>query len=154
MRKSLRYLRFTWSGLCVIACVLLVVLWVRSYWWMDTALFPYRHATCVLLFSLQGQFGGSVTPYSTVGIDVTHSRLIYPIVTKDDHGQIAGGAWIQFLRFTFSSALYIPYWIPVFATLLLAAVPWIRWPKRFTLRILLIATTLVAVVLGLVVWLR
>jgi hypothetical protein len=31
-----------------------------------------------------------------------------------------------------------------------ATVPWLRW--RFTLRTLLIATTLVAVVLGLVVW--
>jgi uncharacterized repeat protein (TIGR04138 family) len=30
---------------------------------------------------------------------------------------------------------------------------WMRWPKRFSLRTLLIATTLVAVVLGLIVWL-
>src|SRR5262245_12610945 len=33
-----------------------------------------------------------------------------------------------------------------------ALAPWLRW--RFTLRPLLIATTLVAVVLGLIVWLR
>jgi hypothetical protein len=31
---------------------------------------------------------------------------------------------------------------------------WIRWSKRFTLHILLIATTLVAVVLGLILWQR
>jgi hypothetical protein len=30
--------------------------------------------------------------------------------------------------------------------------PWIRWSNRFTLRTLLIATTLVALVLGLIVW--
>jgi hypothetical protein len=35
-----------------------------------------------------------------------------------------------------------------------AALPWTRWSRRFTLRTLLIATTLVAVVLGLIVWLR
>ena len=33
--------------------------------------------------------------------------------------------------------------------------PWLPWmPGRFSLRTLLIATTLVAVVLGLIVWLR
>ena len=34
----------------------------------------------------------------------------------------------------------------------LAAAPWIRWSRRFSLRTLLIATTLVAVVLGLIVY--
>jgi hypothetical protein len=40
--------------------------------------------------------------------------------------------------------------IPVFILAAIAAVPWIRW--RFRLRTLLIATTLVAVVLGLVLY--
>jgi hypothetical protein len=35
---------------------------------------------------------------------------------------------------------------------MLAFVPWLRW--RFSLRTLQIATTLVAVALGLIVWLR
>ena len=34
---------------------------------------------------------------------------------------------------------------------ILAIAPWLPWPSRFSLRTLLIATTLVAVVLGLVV---
>ena len=34
-----------------------------------------------------------------------------------------------------------------------AAIPWIGWSNRFSLRTLLIATTLVAVVLGAIVWL-
>ena len=41
------------------------------------------------------------------------------------------------------------YAVLVSATI--AAAPWIRWSKRFTLRTLLIATTLVAVVLGVIV---
>src|SRR5262249_5929736 len=36
--------------------------------------------------------------------------------------------------------------------LTLSARPWLHWPKRFTLRTLLIAVTAVAAVLGLVVW--
>ncbi len=32
MRPYLRYLRIGWTGLCVLAAVLLIALWVRSYW--------------------------------------------------------------------------------------------------------------------------
>jgi hypothetical protein len=46
----------------------------------------------------------------------------------------------------------IPYWPPTIGFGVLAAIPWLR--RRFTLRTLLIATTLLAVVLGLIVWLR
>ena len=61
--------------------------------------------------------------------------------------------------FAFSAAAnsysaYVPQWLPVLllsALGTLAAVPSIRW--RFSLRTLLIATTLVAIVLGAVVWL-
>lgn len=46
----------------------------------------------------------------------------------------------------------IPYWSLVLITPLLAIAPWLRW--RFSLRTLLIAMTLLAVMLGLVAWLR
>ena len=39
----------------------------------------------------------------------------------------------------------------IVAVFLSSLLPWIRWSRRFTLRTLLIATTLVAVVLGLIV---
>ena len=44
----------------------------------------------------------------------------------------------------------IPFWAPVLVLSLIAVAPWL--PQRFSLRTLLIATTLVAVVLGLIVW--
>jgi hypothetical protein len=49
----------------------------------------------------------------------------------------------------------LPYWFAVLLAVTLAVAPWIRqlnW--RFTTRTLLIATTLVAILLGLIVWLR
>ena len=33
VRRFLRYLRIAFSATCLIACVLLIVLWVRSYWY-------------------------------------------------------------------------------------------------------------------------
>jgi hypothetical protein len=44
------------------------------------------------------------------------------------------------------------YWLPVLITAIFASVPWIHRLKHFSLRTLLIATSLIAVVLGLVVY--
>jgi hypothetical protein len=48
--------------------------------------------------------------------------------------------------------LRLPYWILIVTTVAVATIPWIKW--RFSLRTLLIATTLVAVVLWLAVAFR
>jgi hypothetical protein len=45
-----------------------------------------------------------------------------------------------------------PMWLLTLMPICLSMAPWLRWSRRFRLRTLLIATTLVAVVLGLIVW--
>ncbi|MEX0612635.1 MAG: hypothetical protein WD738_07065 [Pirellulales bacterium] len=42
--------------------------------------------------------------------------------------------------------VYVPYWFPILLAGALAAAPWINW--RFSLRNLLIATALIAVLLA------
>src|SRR5215213_3399771 len=49
-----------------------------------------------------------------------------------------------------SGFLVVTYWFLISAAICVGIAPWLRW--RFSLRTLLIATTLVAVVLGLIVW--
>ena len=49
----------------------------------------------------------------------------------------------------FGPSILFPHWFPIFLLALRAGIPWLRW--RFHLRPLLVATTLVAVVLGLIV---
>ena len=51
---------------------------------------------------------------------------------------------------TAGSACEFPYWLPIMLTGVFATIPWLR--LRFSLRTLLIVTTLVALALGLVVW--
>jgi hypothetical protein len=51
-----------------------------------------------------------------------------------------------------SKAILIPYWFLLVIGGTCTAVPWIRWSSRFSLRTLLIATTLVAVLLGMFVY--
>lgn len=46
----------------------------------------------------------------------------------------------------------IPYWLLLILSAIAGALSWVPWSKRFTLRTVLIAMTLVAVVLGLIVY--
>jgi hypothetical protein len=73
----------------------------------------------------------------------------------DNHGPFWHQASVlAFGRFGEGSerVIFIPYWFPVLILAAMAAFPWIRWSKRFSLRTLLIAMTVVAALLGAVVW--
>ena len=158
---SYRKLRIAWSVGCSLACLLLIVLWVRSYWvldrWESTArATPTQPARFFFIASYCGRIRCFVTPGFINSLSLT----------KVQHFSDSSGRYVDSepnmypvlgynLRRGYSSADFnIPYWIPA---IIFAAAPaplWIRWSKRFSLRTLLIATTLVAVVLGLIVWLR
>ena len=144
-RMRFRKLRIAWSVGCGIACVLLIVLWVRSYWWVDNALNFLGHD----LASVHG----NVVLDDTICFTFVDGKIIY-----------LGGTIGPFFAISFPLAnvayvrqgtgIAVPYWALVFP---LAAtftiVPWIPWSTRFSVRTLLIATTLIAMVLGLIVWL-
>jgi hypothetical protein len=50
------------------------------------------------------------------------------------------------------ASVVLPYWVAVLTSTALAVVPWLAW--RFSLRTLLVATTVVAVGLGVVVMIQ
>ena len=52
-----------------------------------------------------------------------------------------------------TSLMMLPYWFLVLTSGSLAMLFQLRWPPRFTLRSLFIATTFLAVVLGMIAWL-
>ena len=143
-RRRFRKLRIAWSVFWGVLAVLLCVQWVRSYWWVDA-----------------------------IGVDPTRQIVSYRGILFVDGGVYYDAEWegaptlrrlgrIDFLwasdppvslrNFSFSTGprtLTIPQWLPVLVAGLIAYSPWIR---RFSLRTLLIATTLAAVLLGLAVW--
>ena len=138
-----RKLRIAWSVVWGVAAVLLIVLWVRSYWYGDVLQFR----------SFPEDFGiGSV--HGVIGADGNINPLKY----------ILSSGWKLWSYPTFEEMtpppflyecpslggfeLNLPHWFLslIFGTM--AALPWIR---RFSLRSLLIATTLLAIVLGLIV---
>ena len=159
-----RKLRIAWSVGCLIACVLLVVLWVRSYWWCD--MFEIRTASQLL--QLDSRKGRLSFWQKNPGWPKQSPKITQLLLDGMDMGRFYGRCpagdyqkpyWDQASILAFGRfgsererVIFIPYWFPVLISAALAAVPWIRWSKRFTLRTLLIATTLVALVLGLIVW--
>jgi hypothetical protein len=140
---KLRKLRIAWSVFWGLACVLLVVLWVRSYkYYVITYNGPGFGSAVVGLDSRPGSVtigvddGGDMHAWSVRSIDLTvfgGERL--PALS----------AWGVDLN-----AVRMPYWFATSLFVLLARLPWFYW--RFSLRTLLLATTLVAVALGLIVY--
>ena len=140
------------------------MLWVRSYWWMDQAGGRASSTSSVIVISCLGQIrfwfqssnpsdsltwhiGTSYAAEVFYRTWVNPSKILFvppdPIPTNVFPGFFFG-----------RRAVLIPHWFPLLLVAILAAAPWMSWPKRFTLRTLLIATTLVAVVLGVIVWLK
>jgi hypothetical protein len=154
-----RKLRIAWSVVCGIACVLLIVLWVRSYWWYDMLVLDL-HSRMVGFGSFRGEFVHSlfnVTPppdggnfhwvnrseYITAATEFPLVRNGRPAETTLGFGWFTGVDWHY---------LFVPIWLPVVSTAALAIILWLPAFHRFSLRTLLIATTLVGVVLGLSVY--
>jgi len=142
MTSYLRYLRIAFSVGCGIACVLLTILWGRGYWWMDKRLLPSFGGNVIVLASGCGYLEFGQYP---------EGKFVLPDWTfwheqAEFFGQ-RGPPWGS------SRHWRIAYWIPVLCTAISSLLPWIRQLKwHFSLRTLLIALTLVAVVLGMVVW--
>lgn len=134
-----RKLRITWTVAWGVVAVLLCVLWVLSYRWtsdFSTSWFGKRwsfHSNSGQLFIIliyeRGDLPGLFPPQLT----------IRPVTTR-----------FEFSRYGASFYARMPHCFLTIIAAMIAALPWLI-VARFSLRTLLIATTLVAVVMGLVV---
>ena len=141
-----RKLRIAFSATCLIACVLLIVLWVRSYppngdQSSVRGIFCYSSQGTII--TLKPNISWAANPDYSVN-DLGNDMNL--VVTIEPHDSPIGfyAAWPSASEWV----VQVPHWFLVLIFAALAAAPWIRWSKRFTLRTLLIATTLIAVVLG------
>jgi hypothetical protein len=146
----LKYLRFAWSVGCGIVCLLLIAMWVRSYYFHDYGEFDYA-SRAIILDSARGE-----TAIGTYPLPVRFPTNWRSWVTDEMDwlpgtgfvrpATVLGFALITIERHTW---LFMPYWFHTMLFVAFGAGPWIR--RQFSLRTLLIATTLVAVVLGIIV---
>jgi hypothetical protein len=158
-RMRFRYLRFAFSAVCGVVCLLLIVLWIDSYWslrYIDARYYRLQ----VMAATLRGIVGFDVDMNQTSSGPGTGPKVYWRFDTfpasKRNFGLVTDKLRvISFLGFRWVSAnnyyeADLPFWLLTFTTAAISVTPWLRWSKHFSLRTLLIATTLVAVVLGLI----
>ena len=141
-----RKLRIAWSVAWGVVAVLLCVLWVRSYWKCD-------YVECVskdlVLRTIASNYGVVSVTNNFVGVPgVTTFGWKYE--SRESTKQRPDFRWTR--TSSEKPPVYIHYWIMISIAAALGTIPWIHWSKRFSLRTLLIATTLVAVGLGIIMW--
>jgi hypothetical protein len=145
-----RKLRIAWSVVGGLAFVALIVLWARSYSSGGEITFPFGHETKLVVASERGRLSAN-----RIAGEVTQEELAsfrraivngHPVDRNGKRVPIPLGPNLPLIDGTMS----IPHWAAFPVILAFAAAPWMRW--RFSLRTVLIATTLVAVVMGLIVW--
>jgi hypothetical protein len=144
-----RKLRIAVTVLSLAACLLLSALWVRSYWVIESI--------------INKRTASSETTFIMIATD--HGTLSYSRVTLPTNKSFTDGwhyergrpeftskhrwSWIRYKNNTL--IIRFPTLFPAVILYAVAAIPWLDWKRRFSLRTLLIATTLFAVVLGIVV---
>jgi hypothetical protein len=160
--------------MCFVPCLLLIALWVRSYWWSDL-LHGHAKQSPIEIISSEGrlkitrvqQVLGFVAPqYSRRGPQgpgfVAQQYAGWLCFADDSSEAQTMASHIRSFP-TWSGigivprhhrAVLAPYWlVVVLATGVGVALSRVRWSNRFGMRTLLLTMTFVAVVLGLVMWL-
>ena len=150
-----RKLRIAFSATCGIACVLLIALWVRSYWWEDGLSFGITEKRGFWIFSTQGKVAVQYISFTDQEANISQW-----FIASYELGEafwlsreIVDSTVLGFYLMTKNGfAVAVPHWFLLLsmgtAVTLVLKRSWL-----FSLRTPLIATTLIAVVLGLIVWL-
>ena len=121
--RMLKVLRIAATALSLTACMLLIALWVRSY----------------------SSAGGGWHKLTRIGTD----QFVFYESADGEVRLLSVDAFMASSLSVWQPGFAVPYWSLVSGFVLLAAMPWMR--RSFSLRTLLIATTLVAVWLGIVI---
>jgi hypothetical protein len=160
----LKYLRIAVTALSLTACVLVVALWVRSYWRWDSPHGPISRTRWMQLNSIRGYLFVGIGERDAIGYRQWTQRT-FRASSLTDTGATGTVAWdfnwkVGALGFGVVESnqmrlLYMPYWFLAGLAAAAAAFCWSKQPRanarwRFSLRTLMVATTLVAVGLGLI----
>ncbi len=142
----IRNLRIAFSLTCLIAGVLLIALWVRSYRedWIQSG-DGWHHLGPNRLYAV---YSGQGKLILTETDRIPNLRGWTTVLVTE--GRDATFAGFGYRCEPFSRCINVPYWFLVLTTPLIAVTPWLEWPRRFSLRTLLIATTVTAAMLALI----
>jgi hypothetical protein len=146
------------SAVCLVACVALMGLWARSYYWMDEfgfnplGVFWVGGGSAVGRVAIGELTDGEAGPAPS--FIFSHRPVAAlgrePAATFERWSTIAG---LGIVNYADAFGIMMPYWFVVLVSGSLAMALRMRWPWRFNLRGLFIVMTFLAVVLGMIAWL-
>jgi hypothetical protein len=156
MSRYLRYLRLLCAALCGTACVLLCVLWARSYSSSAFVVMPLPDPFGSVLFETAH---GRVTACAVYGQRLANGNnaspwgIHYKSLDEWEPGRppLAARANFTVSRWKQFYCLILPHWFLAITTGLLGVLFFQKHSLRFSLRTLLIATTLLAILLGTII---
>jgi hypothetical protein len=153
-----RTLRVAWSLWCGLFALFLIVLMVRSFWRMDT-ISVARGTQTFALSTNRAEFHFITTEmFATLAEEWKHTSvpslpnnpfIEIPLIPSESSW---GFAWSSFGNGWQACG---PLWPALFLLAMLTGVAWVPFgkiPRRFSIRTMLVATTLVAAALGLAVY--
>lgn len=161
---QLRYLTIGWTVFWLLACILLIVLWGRSYSVADICGLTFNFEKRTNFASEKGRIFLIILDCQTyiwaIGKprewDIRSEPLSHLYPTARTEQELLQQMNVpKFPGFYFKSLggfykIVVPHWFVIVVATSVAAFPWCLW--QFSLRSLLIFTTLVAVGLGVIVW--
>jgi hypothetical protein len=139
-----RKLRIAWSVGWGIVAVLLIIWWAETYSWSDGLYWKYARAREFIIKAESGIIVLAAVVIQDAEAQPWPERVRFP---KFPGAAVPSFAWRWDAE---GRVLIFPVWLAVAVALGLGGAAWLPW--RFSLRTLLIATTLVAVLLGAVIY--
>jgi hypothetical protein len=138
---------------CLVACVLLIVLWVRSYTRDDYVSGPIPIVRGLIIRSIPSRLDIELYDHRVPWQVTTYS--LDDLATQGLRPNPFTGWGFGFYFNQQPLTVSLPFWflVTISATLSAVTFPWKFLTWRFTLRHLFIATTFLAVVLGMIAWL-
>lgn len=153
-----RKLRIAFPAACSVVCLLLIGLWVRSFSHLDRLDAPMNRilpSTTIAVASVRGLLMlGVQQKLVAVQSDPRISwRLNSSPIEQIELSHLQDGfIGFKVIHDKRETGVQLPYWSAVAMAFVCSVIPWYRWKHRFSLRTLLITTTLIAILLGLIIY--
>jgi hypothetical protein len=160
-----RYGRYAVAALFALLAVALVALWVRSYWWMDYRMREVRGPFGVQVHSQQGQLRFFIIKYKPLPVNINAPEafddLFLETFALPEGPHRIPAQWparrevlweFQWTHYPDGERFVLPHWFPAVSSLGLAAIFAFKRTWRYSLRAIIVATTLTAGLLGLAVY--
>jgi hypothetical protein len=150
MVKYLRKLRIAWTAFFAALAVAFIVLWVGSISHVIFIKLPAIKKHCITAYPIRNALvicdEGNRRPNWRAGIEISSPPSYWPAA---ESLVIQHGPFFEYPTLL-GTAYGVSLWLLIILSSSLAPLSWLHW--RFSLRTLLIATTLVAVILGAIVY--